>query len=275
MGLFTRLKTGWSLAKDSLGVLRREPSLAAFPAVAGVSGLLFLVVLNGGLYLTAGIESEPVAYAALFGSYFGTTFLSSFFTAALMHNARAVFRGEDPAVADGLRAALANAGTILAWAALAATVGVVLRAVETSDNVLARVLAGLFSVAWGILTYFVVPVIVFEDVGLVDSVRRSGETFRETWGETAGAGFGVGLMSAVFVLAGLAVAAVVFVAALSLGGSLAALAVAGLVAVVLVLTAVLFGQALGGVARTALYVYATEDRKPDGFEDVDFSTTVR
>ena len=32
---------------------------------------------------------------------------------------------------------------------------------------------------------------------------------------------------------------------------------------------------LGSVAKTALYVYATEDVRPDGFEDVDFANATR
>jgi hypothetical protein len=277
MGLFARLKLGWSLSMDSLRVLRREPSLALFPLVAGAAGLVYLVGVNG-LALVGGLLSldggaQPGVYVLVFVSYFGSTFIASFFSAALMYNAREVFRGNDPTLGDGLRAAWRNKGPLVVWSVIAATVGLVLRAVESNDSIVARVAAALFSVAWSILTYFIVPVIVFEEVGVTEMFKRSGETFTDTWGETAGAGFGVGVIAVVFVVIGLVLAAAVTFLLFQLnavtglvGGVIAFLAV--------VLLAYLLSSALTSIARTALYVYATTGSRPDGFEDVDFATPV-
>jgi hypothetical protein len=173
---------------------------------------------------------------------------------------------------EGLAAAWDNRGELFVWAMASAIVGTVLRAVESADNPLAELAAFLFSVAWSILTYFVIPVIVFEDVSAREMFERSGETFKATWGETAGAGFGVGLITVLFTLAGLAVAAVLLVA---LGGSAAGIGLALGVGLLVVLAAFLLGSSLGSIAKTALYVYATEGRRPDGFENVDFATARR
>lgn len=267
MGFLTRLKTGWGLAMDSVGVLRDEPELAAFPFVAGVAGLVYLALLFG-VVTVAGVHGAGT-YVVLFALYFGTTFVASFFTAGLVHETREAFEGRDPSVRSGLDAAWANVGTLLAWALVSASVGVVVRAVENRSGIVGDLLAGLFSVAWSILTYFVVPVIVFEDVGIADAISRSGTTFKETWGETAGAGFGVGLVTVLFVGLAVLVTAVLFVAASSVGS---AVGVGGALAVgvVLVVLAYLASVTLGAIARTALYVYATEGKTPDKFENVDF-----
>jgi len=267
MGIFSRLKTGWRLAMDSIGVLRKEPSLAVFPLFSGVTGLVFLALVLGGSYLLVGAEPGPVGYAALFVTYFGLTFLTSFFNAALVHNAREVFDGRDPTVGEGLRAAWEHRTPLLVWALVAATVGVILRAVESSDNPLASVAAVLFSVAWSVLTYFIVPVIVFEDVGPREMFERSGETFKDTWGETAGASFGVGLVVALFGLVGVVAAVATFVL---LGGSGVGVVAALALGAAIVFGLYLFGTALAATARTALYVYATEGERPAGFENVDF-----
>jgi len=270
MGIFGRLATGWRLARDSMHVLRQEPSLAVFPLLSGFFGLLFLAALFGGTSATVGIEQGPVGYAALFVLYFGTTFIASFFNAALVHNAREVFHGRDPTLGEGMRVAWAHRRPLAVWALAAATVGVLLRVIESSDSPVARIAATIFSVAWGILTYFIVPVIVFEDVGPTEMFKRSGETFKDTWGETAGAGFGVGLVVMAFVLVGVLVAVLIAVA---LGGSTIGLAGAVVVGAAFLLGAYLFGSALGYIARTALYVYATEDEQPEAFRNVDFSRT--
>lgn len=276
MGLFGRLKTGWALAMDSLRILRRDPELATFPLVAGIAGLVYLVVFLGGVGLLGGgglVGDGGIAlYAVLFVLYFGSTFIASFFTAGLMHETREAFEGREPSFRGGLRAAWRNVGTLLAWAAVAATVGVVIRFIERQgrNNIAARLFAGLFSVAWSILTYFVVPVIVFEDVGIKEALTRSGQTFKETWGETAAAGFGVGLVTILFLVLGFVVGAVLFLVALSLGSVLGVVGALAAGAVV-VLLAYLAGVTLGGIARTALYVYATEGKKPSEFDDVDFT----
>lgn len=272
MGIFGRLKTGWALARDSMGVLREEPSLTVFPAISGIAGALFIALIMGGAVLVTGDDPGPVLYGALFLTYLVTSFVAAFFSAALMYNAREVFRGRDPTLGDGMRAAWHNKGTLFAWALISATVGVILRAIESSDNLVARLAAALFSVAWGILTYFVIPVIVFEDVSVRGMFTRSGETFKQTWGETAGAGFGVGLVTVLFTLVGLLVAAGVF---LALGSSTAGFVGAVAVGAVLVLAAFLLGSTLGSIAKAALYVYATEGKRPSQFENVDFSAARR
>lgn len=272
MGFLGRLKTGWALAMDSLGVLRRDPELATFPLVAGVAGLVYFGVLLGGVALVGMPEGGPAFYAVLFVLYFGSTFIASFFTAGLMHETREAFEGREPSFRSGLRAAWRNVETLLAWAAVAATVGVVIRFIQRQgrNNIAARLFAGLFSVAWAILTYFVVPVIVFEDVGIKEALSRSGETFKETWGETAGAGFGVGLVTILFLVAGVVLAIVLFFVGMSLGSFIGFVGALAIGAVVIML-AYLAGVTLGGIARTALYVYATEGKKPSEFANVDFA----
>jgi hypothetical protein len=272
MGFLSRLKTGWALSMDSLDVLRDEPSLTVFPAIAGLAGTVYLVLVLGGAVLVTGPDPGPAMYAALFVVYLGTTFITSFFTAALMYNAREVFHGRDPTLGEGLAAAWRNRGPLLVWAVISAIVGTVLSALESTDNPLAELASLVFSVAWGVLTYFVVPVIVFEEVSVRGMFERSGETFKNTWGETAGASFGVGIITVLFTLAGLVVAAAVFFV---LGGSGLGLASAVAIGALVLLGAYLFGTALGAVARTALYVYATEGERPAPFENVDFQSAGR
>jgi len=272
MGFFARLRTGWALSMDSLDVLRTEPSLAVFPAVAAVAGTVYLALVLGGAVLLTGSDPGVGTYAALFVVYLGSAFIAAFFSAALTYNAREVFHGRDPTLNEGLAAAWRNRGELFAWAVVSAVVGVVLRAIESREGPVADIVAAVFSVAWGVLTYFVVPVIVFEEVSVGEMFERSGRTFTETWGEAAGAGFGVGIVTVLFTLVGLAVAAVLFV---TLGGTGVGVLVAVAVAVLAVLLSYLFGTTLGSIAKTALYVYATEGTRPAPFENVDFADATR
>lgn len=271
MGLFSRFKTGWTLAMDSLDVLRQQPELAAFPLVGGAAGAVYLGLLLGGASLI-GLDRGPMLYAVLFVLYLGSSFIAAFFTAGLMYSVKETFEGREPSLRDGLSAAWRKRRLLFAWAIISAIVGVILRAVEREDNLVARIAAALFSVAWGILTYFIIPVILFEDVDARSMFRRSGETFKNTWGETVGAGFGVGLITALFAIVGVALALVVIVV---LGGSLLGFLGGIVFAVIIMLAVYLFGATLGGIAKTALYVYATEGERPPEFDNVDFGSVVR
>jgi hypothetical protein len=274
MGFFARLKMGWNLSKDSFAVLRDHPELALFPLVSGIAGLLYIALLFGGSFVLGVFDSESAGYAVLFLLYLGTAFIAAFFNAGLVHSAREAFEGRNPSLKGGIAAAWRHKGPLFAWAVISAVVGMALRAIESQDNIVADIAAVIFSVAWSIVTYFIIPVIVFEDVGVFEMFKRSGETFRNTWSETAGASFGVGIITVLFLLLGLVVAAVVFVALGSVAGALGFF-VAIAVAAVFMLGVFLFGSALGAIAKTALYVYATEGKRPPEFDNVDFEHGAR
>ena len=186
-GFLGRLKTGWTLTKDSIGVIRDHPKLLVFPLLAGISSVVFLVLLFVPLVLAEAVGGG-LKYVVLFGLYFVTTFVSTYFSAALCHAANEAFHGRDPDLRESMRAVSGSLGPIVVWSLISATVSVVFRILENSDNPLATVLRSLFAVGWAILTFFIVPVLVFEDVTATSMFERSGETFKNTWGETLGAG---------------------------------------------------------------------------------------
>lgn len=270
MGFFSRLKVGFGMARRSARVVRSHPKLLAFPLLGGVSGIAFLVTLFGSLYATGPLFADPgpVLYGSLFLAYLVETFVASFFTAALVAATRTAFRGEEPSVRRAIGAAWNRKGTLLIWAVIAAVVGVLIRAIEGEDNLIAQLAAAVFAVAWSVMTYFVVPVIVFRDPSPREMFRESGRTFKETWGESIGAMAAIDIVTVLLTLAGVALGAVTFFLTSALGtvGIVITVVVGGSA----ILLGLLVGKALTGVAKTALYVYATEDVAPEFFEDMDF-----
>ena len=250
LGFFDRLKTGWTLTKDSIGVIRDHPKLLAFPLLAGVSSIVFLILFFVPLVLANAIGGG-LEYVVLFALYFATTFLSTYFSAALVHAANEAFHGREPRLRDSTSAVSGSLGPILVWSLISATVSVIFRILENSDNPVAAVLRSLFAIGWAILTFFIVPVIVFEDVTATSMFERSGETFRDTWGETLGAGFGI---TAIVIGIGLVLVVGAIAVSVPVG---AVLPGAGIIlAVVLVALALVFtfllSQTIWGIAKTAL-----------------------
>jgi len=263
MALFSRLRTGFAFAFRSARVLRDYPRLAVLPAVGGLAGLVYVAALWGVVLVADPSPRQPVLLVTLLCVYVGSTFVASSSTAALMFCARQAFRGDEPRLGDGLRAVGRNLGPLLAWSVISAIVGLVVRAIGANDSLPAEILAAVFSVAWSVLTYFVVPVIVFEDAGLLGTFSRSKETVAETWGESLGAAGAVDLVT--FALAALgAIPGVVLLFVFHAGALAVGLLVVG------ILLAGLVGKTLTGIAKTALYLYATEDDAPAYFDGIDF-----
>jgi hypothetical protein len=268
--MFERISNGWELAKQSWRVLMLDKEMLVFPLLSGIACALvlasFIIPLAGSEYVGAIQEEQtapedPLAYVILFAFYFCNYFVIVFFNAALVACAIIRFNGGDPTVSDGLRAAAARLPQIMAWALVSATVGVILKVIESRSRRAGRVAAGLLGAAWGIATYFVVPVLVVERVGPFQAIKRSLSVLGKTWGEAIVANFGIGLIVFLLVL-GSFVPAVI---GLVLGSTVTI--VAGLiVSVVLIILVALVSSALNTIILGALYQYAASDTPPQHFD---------
>lgn len=270
MGIFRRFKIGFGMARRSGRVLRAHPKLLVFPLIGGISGIAFLATLFGSLYFADSFGQTPgaVVYAALFAAYFVETFVASFFTAALVAATRTVFEGGDPSIRGALATAWERKLPLIIWSLIAATVGVIIRMIESQDNFVAQIVAGIFAVAWSVMTYFVVPVIIFQNPSPTEMLKESGRTFKQTWGESLGAMGAIDIVTVLLAIGAIILGGVTFVATAGLGAvQLLATVLIGGTALIF---ALLLGKTLSGVAKTALYVYATDSTAPEHFEDMDF-----
>lgn len=256
------------MARRSGRVLRAHPKLLVFPVIGGLSGIAFIATLFGSLLLTDSVQDPGlVLYGALFVAYLVETFVASFFTAALVAATRTAFHGEEPSIRRSLAAAWKRKLPLLVWSLIAALVGVLIRLIESEDNLGAQILAGVFAVAWSVMTYFVVPVIVFRDPSVTEMFSESASTFKDTWGESIGAMATIDIFSFLLALVGVGLGALTFVVT---GGMSIQLLATVLIGGSAFIFGLLIGKALSGIAKTALYVYATESTAPEYFDDMNF-----
>ena len=109
--------------------------------------------------------------------------------------------------------------------------------------------------AWNIITFLVVPVLVVEGIGPVAAIKRSGGLLKKTWGEQIIGNAGIGL---VFGLLGFAVAVVgIGLGVLIMSAGVVVLGIAVIaVAVIVIMVISLLGATLRGIYAAALYEYA-------------------
>lgn len=269
--MFERISRGMRLTKQSLQVLREEKSLLVFPILSGMACLAVLATFAAPLWLTGYAEgvldeqqmpNDPIAYAILFAYYFVNYFVIVFFNSALISCAIIRFHGGNPTIADGLGAATARLPQILGWAAVSATVGVVLKAIESRSEKAGQFAASLLGGAWSIATYFVVPVLVVEGLGPIAGVKRSFAILRKTWGESLVANFSVSL----FVLVACLAAAIPAIIGIVIGNAVG-LAVGIGITILLIIAISLVAAALNTIIIAALYLYAAEGRAPQQFDE--------
>jgi hypothetical protein len=257
-----RISRSWALVKASWAVLRADRELIVYPLVSTLLTLVVTVVFALPLWATGSFTrwSQQTTNVAdlviLFVFYLATYTVIIFCNAALVAAAGIRLNGGDPTLADGFRIAMSRLPAIVGWAAISATVGLVLRAIAERGGIVGAIGASLLGVAWNVATFLVVPILVIEGVGPVEAMKRSAGLLRKTWGEQVVGNFGIGL---IFVLLGLAVVVVgagISALLLSLNTVLGLVAIALTVLVVAVLA--LIGAALGGIFSIALYRYAAQ-----------------
>lgn len=262
--MFERLSRSWSLIKVSAGVLAKDKELLVFPAVSAVAGLLVVVSFLGPLLWVAAADPEafdrgevsPFWLVSAFAFYLVQYLVIFFFNSALVGAASIRLEGGDPTVADGFRIAWSKIDKILGYALIAATVGMILRAIQERAGWIGKWVAGLLGAAWTVATFLVVPILVHRDIGPIDAVKESAAMLKKTWGENLIGQGGVGLVFGLMYVA-LWVGIGFLAVALAGLGSGVALAVLGALGVLLTIVLALIQAALQGIYAAALYRYAT------------------
>ena len=272
-GKFAR---SWMLLKASAQVLRSDKSLLMFPLMSGIATLLvaatFLTpvgieVLDDQRIRAYGVAHHvsPLHYAFLFLFYLAQYTVIIFFNTALASVATARLRGEQASVSDGLAVARSRFGTILGYAVIAATVGMVLRSLQERFGWLGRIIVGLIGLGWTVATFLVVPVLANEEVGPVEAVQRSVELLRRTWGENLVGNAGISVAFGFITVAAVMMATFLVIAA-GATHSLPLLVVTLAIVVVGVALLGMIQSSLQGVYAVALYRYVDEGEAGGGFD---------
>lgn len=207
MNFFTRLSNGWQLALNSFAVLKANRQLIIFPVLSAIAMLLVISSFVAAMFASTGWDAESVRqqsavanYTILFLYYLVNYFVVVFFNTALVHCTHLYFNGEEPTVAKGLHFAVSRIGAIFAWAIFAATVGTILRAIQDKVGSLGRIITGLIGIVWSVATFFVVPIIAYENLGPIAAFKRSASMMKEKWGESIGASFSFGIIQFLAIL---------------------------------------------------------------------------
>ncbi|MBP7557414.1 MAG: hypothetical protein KA821_14155 [Chitinophagaceae bacterium] len=208
MSFFERLSNGWKIAMNSFKVLNANKQLVLFPILSSISLILVIgsfvvgaLAINGwnGDFLDEN-QNPILQYAILFVFYVINYFIIVFFNMALIHCTRLYFRGEQVSLSEGIRFSMSRIGVIFSWAVFAGVVGTILKAIQENSGIVGKIITGIIGIVWGVATFFVVPVIAYENKGPLQAFKRSSQLMREKWGESLAGNFSLGLIQFIGIL---------------------------------------------------------------------------
>jgi len=256
------LSNSWNLVKASAKVLSMDRELLIFPLLSGIASILVMVSYFGPIGLLGGwelLDTDSGGYLStviLFGFYLIQYFVVFFFNTALVGAALIRMDGGDPTISDGMRIAVDKLPAILGYAAIAATVGMVLRMLAERLGFVGRMVVSALGIGWHLATYLAVPVLVTRDVGPIDVVKESAQMFRKTWGEQVVGNFGMGWAGFMMAISWTLFMGLLFFVFGSLGMGFMVMALIP-VALLGYVALGLFISALKGIYTAALFRYAS------------------
>lgn len=277
--MFDSIGRSWELAKGSFRVLRSDKELLIFPFLSFIAlvivsiSFFFPFMWVGGITSAQNGETNIASYVVGFVFYVVSYTVTFFFQTALVGAAMIRLDGGDPSLGDGLRIAFSRLPKIIVYAVIAATVGMILRWISERAGIVGQIVGGILGFAWSVATFLVVPVLVVENVGPLEAIKRSTGYLKRTWGEQLIGNIGIGLVFGVLIMlvifAGGALVFLLFQASVTLG-------LIGVVALVLLVGVLaLIGSALGGIFTASVYRYATKGDGGSMFNNQVLATAFR
>jgi hypothetical protein len=253
-----------ALAKASWNVLREDKQLVWLPVLSALTTLVVIATFALPVWALAhsassgGYQATPVTWILVGLGYLVAAYVVIFFNAALVWAADKRLRNEPVTLGEAIHFSASRTHVLLPWAVVSATVSVALRALER-QGAIGRIVGALAGLAWSLVTFLVLPVLVVESLGPIAAVKRSASLFKKAWGEQVIANFGIGLVGLAAILVGLIPAAILF----AIGGPIAVAGIVLFAAWAIAVTMVV--SALTGILQMALYRFAT-DGEVAGFD---------
>lgn len=218
-----KIRRGWKLGLISYEFIHKHPAILYFTGLStvietvltllfirymfNIQYLLFTAKNNVKFNIQLFINPHIIFWAII------TTLLSmiikTWIEVALSWYIQKLLHEDKKTVLDSYTTAFHKLPTIIAWAIINYTVGIVINQVRKTKNHLLRSLlsgiATLMTAAWSMLTFFVVPSIADTNLSIKAIIETSAFTMKKSFGENVGSRFSLGFANTLlfFVVAGM------------------------------------------------------------------------
>jgi hypothetical protein len=286
----TRFGTSWRLVKSSFVFLVANTDLLLYPIVMVVLSALALVLGTLGVLLWADFDISILMElpwqqrtALTFVFYVGTYCIAIYTNTALVTTVLQIMDGETPDMAAAWREATQRLPAIVGYAMIMATIGMALRLILRPLGMAGRLAAPalqrvvvftVMGLAWHLVPYFVIPVMIAEKAGPFQAIRQSSALIKRVWGDDVVVNASVWLIFALPLVIVLLLGGPTIVWAIATGGEFRVM-VTVYVVVMLILVTLLLKLAMDGVFAAATYRFATTGATSAWFGESDLRQAFR
>lgn len=190
--IFKRSFHLWNL---SFKAINEDKEMLAFAALSLLCSLAFVLAMTNTIIPRQDLMGEPTRellkanFGIIFLVYLGAAFIATFFNTCLVYTAKTRFVGEDATFVKSLMFAVSKTHVIFAWSLISATVGTLIRFIEglavrlgPPGYFIAGLTGRVLGAIWSVIAIFVVPAMVYDEIGPFKAIKRSAMTVRKTWG---------------------------------------------------------------------------------------------
>ncbi|MFC1726936.1 DUF6159 family protein [Patescibacteria group bacterium] len=268
------VRSSFQLLSQSFAILKKDKELIWFSLFSLFLNILALVVcFLGPFYLfivnlkAGGVENQASFQPYMYGFiplflistllfYILSSFITTFFKAGLMTCVNIRLDGGNPTFRDGFSKAQKHIGEIFIWSLLSGTVVFIFRTIFKNERVIFKIFGSVSLVSWSLINFFIIPVMIFNDLTIKESIKKSGELFNKTWGKSLTGQFSMRL---IFVILWFAAFPFVFIGGI-IGSNTTNMLTDSLIFSLIIFYFVgvaVFFHNLQSIYVTALYNYAT------------------
>lgn len=187
MTYFGRIQHSWYFLLDCFKFLKNNPDLLILPflsllAMGGLVGSLLYFSFNDiNQFIRLYQQDKVLLISGALGFYFFLSFIILYFNAALMNCVLQRLQGNQFSVRQGLVLTISKAGPLFQWTLVSASICLLINLLEKLNSAIADLMSAVFGFSWGITSYFVLPVMIAENIGPIQAFKKSINLIGRGW----------------------------------------------------------------------------------------------
>lgn len=267
------------LTRQSWTILKENRYLMAYPVVGIAAGVVPFAIMAAGVGFIVS-DQNWIGWGLVVIGLYVVTLVNVLVQAGLTVSAAAELEGGTSSLGHGLTSAAGRLGRLARWAFVSTVVSLLIGLLRGNNDgglvavIFRNVLAAAADVMWQLITFFVMPAMMLDDLGMIDAIKKSASTFKQRWGTQLSGGVRIGGMIGLIAILP-AIVAIVAGGFLATAGAWAVGVPLVIVGVVVLIVAGLILTALRGVFSVVLYRYATQGVVEGGFTEDQLASAVR
>jgi hypothetical protein len=180
-------KNKLELAEVSKDIFGKNKGMILFPILGSLLSIIvfvFLIMISKG--------SGAVVFALIIWYLLFNVFIV-FFDAAIISCTKIAIGGNNPKFSDGIREAFKRTYMVINWAIFNSTFGLFMNFL--SEIKLAKSFSYSGDITWSFVSYFILPIMVFENKDVKNATDESQKLIKKNWGRNISGEYKISFIS--------------------------------------------------------------------------------